>query len=145
MVLEVREIAPGLVQVVGRVDLTTVAGLRERLGEAVDRAIADQMPILSVDLQAVQMVDATGLGVLLGAHRRARRGGSRLRLVRLSPELSQLLLVSRLYRVLDIEHTAMAGMGTKGERAARSAVPEPRQESSDSRPVASGFRPYASS
>jgi anti-anti-sigma factor len=143
MVLEVREIAPGLVQVVGRVDLTTVAGLRERLGEAVDRAIADQMPILSVDLQAVQMVDATGLGVLLGAHRRARRGGSRLRLVRLSPELSQLLLVSRLYRVLDIEHTEVAGIGIDG--GPRSAVPEPRQGSSDSRPVASGFRPYASS
>jgi anti-anti-sigma factor len=142
--LEVREIAPGSVQVEGCVDLTTVAELREKLGEAVDRAVADEMPILSIDLHAVQMVDAAGLGVLLRAHRRARRGGSRLRLVRLSAELSQLLLVSRLYRVLDIEHTEVVRIGTDGGRAPRSAVPEPRLGSSDSRPVASGFRPHAS-
>ena len=124
--LDVREIAPGLVAVSGTVDLTSVAELREKLGEAVERAIHDGMPTLSVDLHEVDLVDAAGLGVLLGAHRRARRGGARLRLVRLSPELSRVLLVSRLYRVLDVEH---------GEAA--EGVPGPREGESEGRPMAS--------
>lgn len=102
--LEVRDIAPGELQVVGTVDLTTVAVFRERLGEAVRRAVADGSPVLTVDLAGAELTDATGLGVLLGAHRRARRGGGRLRLVRLDERLSTLLLVSRLYRVLDVDH-----------------------------------------
>jgi anti-anti-sigma factor len=138
MVLEVRETAPGLLQVEGHVDLTNVSELRDKLVAAVDRAVAAGMPILSVDLHAAQMDDASGLGVLLGAHRRARRGGSRLRLVRLSPELSELLLVSRLYRVLDIEPTDVDLTSTPGASAAEHAVPNPRHGSS-------GFRPYASS
>ncbi len=102
--LEVREIAPGLLQVVGSVDPTSVARLRERLFAAIDQAAADGMPTLSVDLNGVTAMDAVGLGVLLGAHRRARRGGSSLRLVRINPDLLDLLHISRLYRVLDIAH-----------------------------------------
>jgi anti-sigma B factor antagonist len=132
-VLEVRETAPDLVEVDGSVDLATVSELREKLGKAVDRAVADGIPILSVDLHAAELADAAGLGVLLGAHRRARRGGSGLRLIRLSPDLSKMLLVSRLYRVLDI--------GPGGPSADRSApvesVPAPRGSLRDRPPLAS--------
>jgi anti-anti-sigma factor len=102
--LEVREIAPGLLHVAGSVDLDTVAYLRERFIEAIDRAVSDGMPTLSVDLHDVTSMDAVGLGVLLGAHRRARRGGGSLRLVRINASLLDLLHTSRLYRVLDIAH-----------------------------------------
>jgi anti-sigma B factor antagonist len=105
-VLDVREISPGLMAVAGRVDLSTVAEFRARLGAAVDRAAGAGTPVLALDLHGVDLVDATGLGVLLGAHRRARRDGIRLRLVRPSAELCEKLLVSRLYRVLDVEYSA---------------------------------------
>ncbi|HSP38774.1 MAG TPA: STAS domain-containing protein [Frankiaceae bacterium] len=126
--LEVREIAPGLLQVVGSVDLTTVSVFREKLGDAVDRAEADGMPVLSVDLHAVEFLDAAGLGVLFGAHRRARRGGGQLRLTRLTPELRQTMLVSRLYRVLDIEY---------GTPSIPDSVPTPRPSGDERRPLAS--------
>lgn len=123
--LEVREVAPGLISVVGSVDLTSVAELRTQLAGAVDRAVAEGMPALSVDLSAVQLMDAAGLGALLGAHRRARRGGSSLRLVRLGDELSRLLLVSRLYRVLDITEAPTA------VEAPADVVPHPRGGGAD--------------
>jgi anti-anti-sigma factor len=127
-VLEVREIAPGLLQVSGTVDLTTVAEFRTKLGDCVDRAVDDGMPVVSIDLHGMECVDAAGLGVLLGAHRRAGRRGSRLRLTRLSPALSRVLLVSRLYRVLDIEY---------GETTTAGPVPGPRTDVADRRVVSS--------
>lgn len=142
--LEVRPSGPGVLQIIGSVDLATVADLREKLSAAVDRAIADALPMLSVDLSDTEMVDAAGLGVLLGAHRRARRAGTRLRLVRLNPELSHLLLVSRLYRVLDVEGVQPAvstGEGVEGPSHLPSApadsVPEPRRGAAEHRPLTS--------
>jgi anti-anti-sigma factor len=130
--LEVRDNVPGVLQVVGSVDLGTVSELREKLLAAVERAVADAVPMLSVDLSGADLIDAAGLGVLLGAHRRARRGGTRLRLVHLSPQLQHLLLVSRLYRVLDIDNrdTALPGAPADG-------VPEQRAEASEGRPLTS--------
>ncbi|WP_345397603.1 STAS domain-containing protein [Nonomuraea salmonea] len=42
-------------------------GVRERLHEALDSGEGD----LILDLSKLEMIDATGLGVLVGAHRRA--------------------------------------------------------------------------
>jgi anti-anti-sigma factor len=130
--LEVRENVPGVLQVIGSVDLGTVGDLREKLLSAVDRAVADEMPVLSLDLSEAELIDAAGLGVLLGAHRRARRGGSRLRLVRLSADLQHVLLVSRLYRVLDVENAEGPPPSAPAD-----SVPAPRADSNDRRPLAS--------
>jgi anti-anti-sigma factor len=142
--LEVLPLGPGVLQVSGSVELATVAELREKLAAAVDDAITDALPVLSVDLSGSEMVDAAGLGVLLGAHRRARRGGTRLRLVRLTPELSHLLLVSRLYRVLDVEGRDFADSAASSydaqplaHRASPDGVPRPRNGAADERPLAS--------
>jgi anti-anti-sigma factor len=48
-------------------------------------------------------MDATGLGVLVGAHRRAQKLGRRLVLRGVSPRLARLLLATRLHRVLTLE------------------------------------------
>jgi anti-anti-sigma factor len=113
--LEVRESAPNHLSVVGTVDLVSGAALRVALHEAIERAVSAGVPVLHVDLHDVEFVDAAGLGILLGAHRRARRGGLRFRLVRPSPELARVLLVSRLYRVLDVQGGEVVD-----------AVPQPR-------------------
>lgn len=133
--LEVREDVPGVLQVIGSVDLATVADLREKLLAAVDRALVDAMPVLSLDLSDAELIDATGLGVLLAAHRRARRGGSQLRLIRLNPDLQRVLLVSRLYRVLDVETDE--NPPPAGRSVPADAVPGPREESGERRPLTS--------
>ncbi len=52
----------------GRLDVSAVAEVRAALHDALDAGSGD----LVVDLAGVEVIDATGLGVLLGADRRAK-------------------------------------------------------------------------
>ncbi len=85
----------------GQLNSQTVADVRGALHAAVDAGSGD----LIVDLGAVDLVDSTGLGLLLAAHRRAGRCGRRLVLRDVPPSLSRLLLLTRLDRILAVERT----------------------------------------
>jgi anti-sigma B factor antagonist len=100
--VEVTYTAPDLLRLAGSVDVITVGEFRQLLSDAVEQAAAAGRPLLMLDVHDLELRDATGLGALLAGYRRARRAGVRLRLVRPSPELSRLLVVSRFYRLLDI-------------------------------------------
>jgi anti-anti-sigma factor len=92
-----RELQPGQVlELHGRLDVHAAADARLALAEAVDSGSGD----LVLDLSDVQAVDATGLGVLVGAHRRAGRGGRTLVLHEAPPPVARLLRRTRLDRVL---------------------------------------------
>jgi anti-sigma B factor antagonist len=84
----------------GRLCAATVAEVRLALGDAVDAGVGD----LFVDLAGVEMGDATGLGVLVGTHRRALREDRRLVLREVPERIERLLTVTRLHRVLSVEH-----------------------------------------
>jgi anti-sigma B factor antagonist len=75
---------------------TTAAELRDRLHRAVDLATG---PVL-LDLSAVERLDVVGLGVLMGAHRRAATRGRDLRVVRPSRRVAAVLHVTGVDRVL---------------------------------------------
>lgn len=94
-------VAPGKSEVVlaGRLDVHTVADVRNALHAAIDAGSGD----LLVDVAGVEVMDATGLGVLVGAHRRAGRSGRRLVLQGASPRLRRLLRVTRLHRILVVQ------------------------------------------
>lgn len=83
----------------GAIESGTAADVRSVLHEAVDRGTGD----LVVDLRAVNHIDATGLGVLVGAHRRAQRSERRIVLRGVPPRVQRLLLVTRLHRVIPTE------------------------------------------
>lgn len=92
--------SPGtLVSVSGRLAAATVADLRAVLLAAADNGSGD----LVVDLAGVEIVDASGLGVLVGAHRLAARRERRLVLRNVPPRIERLLVATRLNRVLAIE------------------------------------------
>jgi anti-sigma B factor antagonist len=101
----VETVAGAEVVVTGRLDVHTVADVRLLLHAALDRGRGDLM----VHLAGAEVHDATGLGVLVGAHHRARRAGRRLVLVDVSPRLDRLLRVSRLHRVLARHHGGLPG------------------------------------
>ncbi len=88
----------------GGLDVATVAETRLRLHEEVDAGTGD----LLVDVSGVLTVDATGLGLLLGLHRRAGRHGRRLVLRGVPAHLSRLLVMTRLHRVLVVEQPVTA-------------------------------------
>ncbi len=80
----------------GRLDVSAAAETRALLHAALDNGTGD----LVVDLSDVEIIDATGLGVLLGADRRAKVLGRRLMVRGANPRVRRILRVTRLDRVL---------------------------------------------
>jgi anti-sigma B factor antagonist len=93
-----------LVVLTGTLDVVTVPDVRGVLHDTCDRGVGD----LVVDLGGVDVVDATGLGVLVGTHRRAQRLGRRLVLRAVPPRIVRVLTVTRLSRVIAMEPIDLA-------------------------------------
>ena len=87
-----------VVAVAGEVDVATAPALRKAtialLGEGHHRMV--------LDLEAVDFLDSTGLGVLIGLLRRIRLAGGDLRVVCTTPHVVELFTVTGLDRVFDL-------------------------------------------
>ena len=83
----------------GHLDVRCVAEVRTALYAAIDAGSGD----LVVDMSRVESIDATGLGMLLGADRRAKLSGRRVVVRDAAPRLMRLLRATRLHRVLTLE------------------------------------------
>lgn len=90
------QVAGRQVTLSGRLDAHTVSGARSALHQAVQEGEGD----LEVRVDGLEIWDATGLGVLVGAHRLAGRHGRRLVLVGVPPRIERLLRLTRLHHVL---------------------------------------------
>ena len=90
----------------GRLGVGDATDVRLALADAVDAGAGP----LVLDLSGLTALDATGLGVLVGAHRRAGRVGRVLVLRDVRAPVARLLLLTRLDRVLRVERsTTTAG------------------------------------
>ncbi|MEU6401186.1 STAS domain-containing protein [Streptomyces sp. NPDC046985] len=88
----------------GRLDVRSAADARTVLHSAVDDGVGD----LVLDLSELDSWDATGLGVIMGVHRRAGRCGRRLVLRGVPPQMQRLLVATRLHRILAFEDAVAA-------------------------------------
>jgi len=88
------------VQVTGDIDLVNTPELRSTLHALVD---ADVRRIV-VDLDAVEFIDSTGLGVLIGCLRRLRSSGEdrQLAVVCSRPGIVRVLSITGLDHLLDV-------------------------------------------
>jgi anti-anti-sigma factor len=101
--MEIHVLRPGCsLAITGRLGSATVGDVRAALAEAIEAGVDD----LHVDLSGVELVDATGLGVLVGGQRRADRAGRRLVLRNVPERIDRLILATRLHRVLTVERDA---------------------------------------
>ena len=91
-----------VVHVAGEVDAHSVAPLRAELA-----ALTDAGTDLVVDLTAVTFLDSTGLGVLVGALKRAHGKGGRLELVIDAERVMRVFRITALSRVFTI-HRSLA-------------------------------------
>ena len=91
-----------LVAVGGEIDVYTAPRLRERLVALIDSGSYD----LVVDLEAVEFLDSTGLGVLVGALKRVREHQGSLRLVCTKERLLKIFRITGLAKVFVIHDTA---------------------------------------
>ena len=82
-----------IAEVTGDMDMSTVAALRERLS-----GLADSGKPLIVDLNRISFIDSAGLGVLVGAARRAGAHGGSLHVVCFRPQTRKLLWLTGVDR-----------------------------------------------
>jgi anti-sigma B factor antagonist len=89
----------GVIVIPERLDVGTSADIRRLLHEAVDHCVGD----LRIDVADLEVIDAAGLGVLVGTRRRADLVGVRVVLIDVPPRLHRLLAVTRLSRLFHYE------------------------------------------
>ncbi len=85
----------------GSLDLATAPTVRAALSDATEKGSRH----LLVDLSQLEFLDSTGLGVLIGAHRRAAERGGSLRLVVQDGSISRLLNITGLIAVFAVYHS----------------------------------------
>ena len=85
----------------GSLDLATAPTVRAALSDAAEKGSQD----LIVDLTQLEFLDSTGLGVLIGAHRRAAERNGSFRLIVSDGPISRLLNITGLIGVFSVYHS----------------------------------------
>lgn len=94
---------PNVIHLTGILDVRTVGDVRQTLNNLIDTSDGD----VFVDLEEVDAVDATGLGLLVATHRRTQLLGRQLVLWHPMPSVVRILAVTRLHRILHVERSPL--------------------------------------
>jgi anti-sigma B factor antagonist len=86
------------VRLEGTCDLATAPDLRNAMQSLVPPEVQD----LVVDVSALEFIDSTGLGVILGAMRRLREGGGALRIAGAAGTVRRVLEITDLDKVIPL-------------------------------------------
>ena len=99
-----------VVAVGGEIDVYTAPKLRDKITELVGAGVYH----LVVDLEAVEFLDSTGLGVLVGGLKKVRAHDGSLRLVCTQDRLLKIFRITGLAKVFDIHQSADAAVAAAG-------------------------------
>lgn len=104
--LEIDVVDPGAhLRLTGRLDARNAPSTRTGLHEAVDEGVGE----LIIEMGGLEIWDGTGLGVLVGAGRRAQRSGRRLVLTGVQARELRLLRVARVTWTSSVLPAALVG------------------------------------
>ena len=95
-----------IVEVVGEIDVYTAPELREQLAELVDSGRHD----IIVDMQGVEFLDSTGLGVLVGGLKRIRQHDGSMNLVCTQERILKIFRITGLTKVFPIHESVAAAV-----------------------------------
>lgn len=108
--LDVRKVdSHSVVDVKGEIDVYTAPKLREKLIELV----SDGSYNVVVNLEGVDFLDSTGLGVLVGALKRVKAHDGSLGLVCTQDKILKIFKITGLTKVFPIHDTVEAATGTQ--------------------------------
>jgi anti-anti-sigma factor len=91
-----------IVHPAGNVVAPLVPELRSALREALTKGANE----LIIDLEAVQVIDSSGLGLLVSAHNSIRKPGGRLAVVNASKDILNLLYSMRIHQHFSVSGTS---------------------------------------
>ncbi len=94
----------------GSLDLATSPSVRAALTQAATEGKHE----LIVDLTKLEFLDSTGLGALIGAHRRALENGGKIRLAVGEGQIARLLNITGLIRVFPVYTTLEDALSDHG-------------------------------
>ena len=87
-------------KIIGDIDHHSAKSVRERI----DSEIFEKKPILILlDLSAVEFMDSSGLGLILGRYNVASDLGAEFRIIKPSPSVSKILDLAGIKRLMKIE------------------------------------------
>lgn len=86
----------------GNIVMETEQELREVLRSMVTRGVRT----LTLDLRHVEMMDSSGLGLLIATHNSLARKGGELRVLEAGPDLLNLLQMMRLHQHFTVQGTS---------------------------------------
>lgn len=91
----------------GEVDVYTCGVLREAVAKAVDEG----RYCIAVDVQAVEFMDSSGLGVIVGAHKRLKGHDGSLALVSPNKQMRRILNLTGLDQILTVRRSVSDATG----------------------------------
>lgn len=95
-----------VVAVGGEIDVYTAPTLRDKITELVAAGVYD----IVVDMEGVEFLDSTGLGVLVGGLKKVRAHDGSLRLVLTQDRLLKIFRITGLAKVFAIHESADAAL-----------------------------------
>ena len=99
-----------VVEVTGEIDVYTAPKLREQLAELVDSGRHD----IVVDMQGVEFLDSTGLGVLVGGLKRVKQHDGSMNLVCTQERILKIFRITGLTKVFPIHDSVAAAVASEG-------------------------------
>lgn len=99
-----------VIAVGGEIDVYTAPKLRDKISELV----ADGRYDLVIDLEEVEFLDSTGLGVLVGGLKKVRAHNGSMRLVCGQDRLLKIFRITGLAKVFDIHATSADALRWSG-------------------------------
>lgn len=120
MLLRVEHVLSGdtaSITAVGEIDLATVSKIRS----ALMTVLAADVRHVVLDLDQVTYIDSSGLGTMVGAHKRIIAAGGTLTVRCSQPRVLRLFSITGVDRVLNVQAEANQGEQSKGMPEASSA------------------------
>ena len=95
-----------IVHLHGPIDVSRAMGLRDLLGGQIDSAAARVL----LDLSDVSLIDSSGIGILVTAHRRAESQGARFALAGAGGTVARVFAMTRTNKLLSLHDTVDEGV-----------------------------------
>jgi anti-sigma B factor antagonist len=112
MTVETRNVRDGMAVIAlgGEVDVYTSPRLKQEMVDLLNKGITR----LVIDLSAVEYLDSTGLGVLIGGLKRARERDGDLRLICDNLRILRIFEITGLTKIFDIYRTEAEALAELG-------------------------------